>query len=77
MIQKPKNNSKNGDTMVPHVQIRDVEAIKQDVSICLLGQRWNYLVDYQKWVQPSLQITMLHSSTDLGSNLSPNIEANF
>jgi hypothetical protein len=43
MIQRPKNNSRNGDTVVPRVkEFQDTEVIKQVADVCLLGQRWNF-----------------------------------
>jgi hypothetical protein len=44
MIQRPKNNPWNGDTVVPgptSKELQDTEVIKQGVGICLLRQRWN------------------------------------
>jgi hypothetical protein len=47
MIQRPKNNPRNGDTLVSCVQkVEDTDFIKQGVGICLLGQDGILLVDY-------------------------------
>jgi hypothetical protein len=47
MIQRPKNSPRNGAQQFPaSKEVQDTEVIKQGVGVCLLGQRWNLLVDY-------------------------------
>jgi hypothetical protein len=77
MIQRPKNNPRNGETVVPaSKELQDTEVIKQGVRVA--SAFWDKdgisLADY---LEKGAAITTLHFSKNWSSNLSPNVEANF
>jgi hypothetical protein len=82
MIQRPKNNPRNGDTVVPHIQrsLRQKSSSKMLASI--FWDKDGILLVPHRLPEKGCNhrgkvLCMLHFSTNWSSNWSPNVKANF